>query len=625
MQVKLKSVLTSTSFVVIGIMTITALLYIPSLSNGWVDWDDPAYVLNNDLVVNPTINWSEIFKENQVLGIYHPITLISYAFDYHLWGTEAFGFHLTNVIFHVLNTGLVFLVFRKLKSSTLVAATIALLFGIHPMHVESVSWISERKDVLYLFFFLLSWLSYLYYRGKSDRKKWLLYTLILLFFALSILSKPIAFVLPLVLLLSDYLLDRSWNWRFLYDKILIIGLAIVAFFIANWGQADSNSFSLAAEHPISTFFYGPYNAIYYVIKSVLPIGLSPLHPFPEASSSLTLFYLSLIPAIAIGYLLYRSFKASPKIFFGVAFFLVTIAPLLQIIPFGKALSSERYTYLPYLGLFFLIALFLEWSIQKSKWKTAITVGMSLWGIFLLQATYQQQSIWQDSETLWTQAIERYPDAYYPYLARGRYYSKIDAPEKAWTDINQSIELAPTPDAHYERGILNERNGNQKAAFSDYQSAIDLDESYSKAHANIGILYAKEGNRKAAFQHLEAALKADDEYSLAYFNLAILYKIEGKLQNALIEISNALKYEPYNLKYVELRAAIYTDLGEHQKAIQDFRKVLINTPDNATAQYYLARNYDIIGAEANAKKHFKAALKYGYKVPEIFLSKYDLSN
>ena len=602
-------------FITVGLFVITFLCFVPSLQNDWVNWDDPTYVLNNPLIVSDSIQWSAIWKQEQVLGIYHPLTLLSYAFDYQIWGTDPYGFHLTNIVFHALNTCLVFFVFRNLRTSLLISTIIALLFGIHPMHVESVTWISERKDVLYVFFLLLSWISYLLYRSADVHRKWGWYGLLLVLFACSILSKPIAFVFPVILILSDYLLDGRFILKSIVQKTPVILMALVALFIAQSGQVDSQSLSSVSEHPVPTIFYGSYNVLVYLFKSFIPMHLSVFHPFPLDDSMNTLLYLSAIPFVALLWLLYWSFRKEKRIFFGLAFFLLTIAPLLQIIPFGKALTSERYTYLPYLGIFFVIGSLIERILNKNLQKGKLIFGGIATCVIIFTAiSIRQQLVWKNGNTLWTSAIESNPDAYFPYLSRGRYFVQSGQTNAAWNDFQKSVKLHPNPEAFYEIGLIQEARGETKAALESYLKATKSKIPYAKAHMNVATLYGKLGNRNQARFHIEKALQIDPDYSLARYNLAILLKIEGKLELASVQINKALDLEPKNMKYLEMRAAIYTDLSKHRKAIRDFKQVIRENPKNAVATYYLGLNYLQIGDTVAAKKELLKAAKLNYPLP-----------
>ncbi|XOV67732.1 MAG: tetratricopeptide repeat protein [Fluviicola sp.] len=608
----------------VALFVITLIVFIPSLQYSWVNWDDPTYVLNNSLVTADTIQWQAIFETKQVLGIYHPITLISYAIDYQIWGTDPVGYHLTNVLFHTFNSVLVFIVFRKLNSHIFVAGTVALLFGIHPMHVESVSWISERKDVLYAFFLLLAWISYLRFRHSDTTRKWSWYILVLVLFCLSILSKPVAFVFPLIIILSDILLDGKINIKSLGNKVPIVLLALVAIVIAQWGQADSNSLNLSSSHPVPTLFYGSYNLVIYLIKAFIPFQLSVFHPFPLNDAMNSLFYLSLIPFIALLWLLYWSYRNSKQLFFGLSFFILTIAPLLQIIPFGKALTSERYTYLPYLGLFYVIGTGLQYLRNKGRIQP-----VAFWGIIIVftalltTQTINQQQHWKNGETLWSSSIEKYPEAYFPYLSRGRFYKEQKRLDLAWKDFRKSAALYSNVEAHYEIGLLYEEQKDIDEALKHYLYATKGATPYAKAHVNAGKIYGIRGDRKQAKYHFRKAIKIDPEYSLAYYNLALVHKMETKPKKALQVVNRAISLELENLKYIELRAAIQTDLGNHSAAIEDFEKVVSNQPRNAVAQYYLGLNYRFVGQMNKARAAIATSLQLNYPVPQSICTEFGL--
>lgn len=607
------------------LIAFTFLSFLPSLSNGWVDWDDPTYVLQNELVTSDQIQWSAIFQKDQVLGIYHPITLLSYAFDYQCWGTDAFGYHLTNILLHAVSSAFVFLVFLRLGSSTFVAVAVALFFGIHPMHVESVAWISERKDVLYVFFLLLSWLSYLHYRSIQLSKRWLWYAMMLVLFALSILSKPIAFVFPAILLLSDFLQDYKFSFAQVWDKIPLGALALVAIFIAQSGQAASDSLALSSDHPVPTFFYGCYNLVFYLFKSVVPIQLSTFHPFPTDASMNWMFYGAL-PLVAVYFWgIYWSYKHHKKVFFGLLFFTLTIAPLLQIIPFGKTLSSERYTYLSYIGIFYVFALGLDF-IRVHFHEQRRLIGAGLLGIlsFFLIQNKQQQNQWKDSLTLWQNAVDQHPSAYFPHLALGRTLVSSGKTQKALKHFNKSISLYPNAEAYYERGLFFEHEGETEKALEDYKNATLGKIPYPKARVNAARLLMKQDHIDLAKLQLLDAIVEDPEYSLAYYNLAVIVKVQRRPKIALNHIQHAVQLEPKNVQYIEMRAAILTDLRQHNAAIRDFKYVLKFNTNNKLAHYYTGLNYHLLNKKDKARSHFRSAAQLGYVLPSEIRKQYPIN-
>jgi len=612
----------TTSFLIVGIiLSIVAFCLYPVLLNDWVNWDDPLYVLGNPLVheLNGD-SFRAAFTTPEVVGLYHPLTILSLAVDYHFWAQDAFGFHLTNLIFHLFNTAFVFLLFRKLKAPLIVAGLVALLFGMHPMHVESVAWISARKDVLYLFFFLLSLIFYI--KGiSSERTKPFLWMGVSLFaFTCSLLAKNIAFTLPFVLLLIDYLLQRKFSWKALLVKSPFFLLAIAAMFLAKSGQLESNSMdSLSTISYDQSIFFGMYNTVVYLFKSIVPIQLAAFHPFPANGTPVLIHYLAVLPFLGVLFALLWSFRHARKVFFGLALFLITIAPLLQVIPFGKAINSERYTYLPYIGLFYLIALLVEKLIRSDKkgLRYLTIAATSIWILLLTVQTRHQSTAWENSETLWTQVIDQYPDSQWAYMSRGLYFAKKGEMSEAMDDLNTSIQIEPFAQSLYERGILLER-GNPDAALRDYYHSIEIDPTYARSHVNIGVLLARRNELDQAIKSFETAIHHDPEYSMAYFNCATALKIRGDQEAALDYYSKAISLEPKNVQYLIFRGVLLIDMGEFRQAIKDFSAAIKLDPKHKDAYYLRSACYKQLNQLDKALSDANNAKKYGYPIEDAYL-------
>jgi hypothetical protein len=409
---------------------LTGLVFLASLNNGWVNWDDDEYVLRNEMVHSLSLEHiGQMFTTAQQVGLYHPLTMLSLAIDHSIWGKEAFGYHLTSLLLHLLNVALVFIFIKKLGLDSKGAFLVALLFGIHPMHVESVCWISARKDVLYVFFLLLALLAYMKYRASQSRKV-MFYGFAIFCFIASLLSKSMAFTFPLVLLLLDYYEKRAFSKSLILEKIPFFILAAAALWLAKFGQQDSDSMMAVTSYPLyKTIFIGSYNVLYYGIKMLVPVHLAAFHPFPFLGKIELpwYFYASIIPCLALGWWLIRQGKTNRKLVFGMLLFLVSIGPVLQIVPFGKTVSSERYTYLAYVGLFFLLAIAIQWlytwlKSQNKRYTHVLTMLLAAWLILLAFQTWNQSKYWKNGETLWSQVIDRYPEHYWAYRCRGIYYN-----------------------------------------------------------------------------------------------------------------------------------------------------------------------------------------------------------
>ena len=331
-------------------VVITAVCLSPTLKNGFVNWDDEYYVVSNALLRGP--QWIGIFTR-PVVSNYHPLTVLSLAANYAISGAEPWSYLLFSLLLHLANTVLVFW-FAWLLSDKKgwVALFTALLFGIHPMHVESVAWISERKDVLYTLFFLLSLIAYWKYL-QTDRSA--AYWACFLLFACSLLSKPAAIVLPLVLLLLDYWKERPFTRRVVLEKIpffLVGGL----FAVVTLKLQSVTAMSSLDLYPFWVrLFFASYAIMVYFAWFFVPYPLSAFHPFPLPDHLGWTVYLSPIFLLALIFLIWH-FRKNRVVVFGLLFFLVNILLVLQLVPIGFTIVSERYTYVPYIGLAFLVAM-----------------------------------------------------------------------------------------------------------------------------------------------------------------------------------------------------------------------------------------------------------------------------
>ena len=291
---------------IILILLIAIIAFIPVLKAGFINFDDPQYVSENPLITSFS-NFKQIIS-TPVQGNLHPLTMLSLAFNYSISGTNPWSYHLLNLLFHLANTFLVYKLVRKLsKENLIISITTALLFSIHPMHVESVAWITERKDVLYAFFFLLALINYTNYVDTNSRRDYLLSILWLTF---SLASKPAAVIFPFALFSIDLLRKRKLSSNLLIEKIpYLIAVAVLGFLTLHIQSAAGATIGQQFYSPFDRFFFGFYGFMIYLFKCVLPINLVPFYPFPTLNESLPLeYYLSPIVFIVVLFLSIRTFK-----------------------------------------------------------------------------------------------------------------------------------------------------------------------------------------------------------------------------------------------------------------------------------------------------------------------------
>lgn len=503
----------------------TLLVYIPALANGFVSLDDWDYVTQNPFIRRIDLDFfRSVFTEAHDDN-WHPLTMISHGVDYALWGLDPFWYHLENVIFHSANTLLAGLLGARLVKSYLdnrgretgplnlffVALVTALLFGLHPVHVESVAWISERKDVLFMFFFLLSLLSYISYTEAKGAKA-IYYPASLFFFALSVMSKPMAVTLPLILIIIDHCpLERGVApIRSLIEKTPFFALSALSGILTIWAQSAGGAVTTLEAIPFPVrLLVALRGYAFYLYKLILPTGLVPLYPYPENVSVSSIEYLgsialiSIITAVSIAtFRRYRFFSAAW------AFYLITLLPVIGLMQVGSQPAADRYMYLPSFAPFILIGILAGYlASRRSGKKGAYLVGAAtlLLAALLSIATVRQISIWKDPVTMWKHVIKVYPES---YLAR----YNLAGVYKAYGDFDMAILY--------------------------FTEALSLKPGFSEALNNRGAAYIMTGDNKRAAEDSEMAVKADPRNAEAHYNLGIALENLGMQDDAIASYRKA---------------------------------------------------------------------------------------
>lgn len=615
------------------VMLVTYITFTPALDNDFTNWDDPKYILDNHIIKD--LSWERtvsIFKdEERKSGLYAPLTYLTWATEHYYYLLDASYYHRDNVILHVMNTGLVFWLVLLLVGRYEAALITALLFGIHPMHVESVAWITERKDVLYTFFYLISLILYVLYCAKEKGKNKFI-VLAWVVYLLSLLSKPAAVTLPMVMLLIDYLMGRPAFWLSRSEELteagntdpgrgkLRINKAILLekapFFALSliWGYitiqttrsiAEGDTFSLVERTLFA--FYGIVN---YLYKLILPINLSNFYPFPTLTESgilPTIYFVAPLITLTLLYFVYKTIAKTNFVVFGVLFFLFTIGLTLQFFPVGPNIVTDRYTYVPYIGLFFIIAqayVFLNESKEKKHailkmLSKVILAGFSAWCIYL---SYQRCDVWTNSETLWTDVIAKFPNTSEGYLNRGQYYTDNEIFDKAMVDYDATLQLNPRSTlAYINRGNVYGRTGVYDKALENYSKAIELDPRASKIYLNRGNVYGLQGDIPASVLDFTKAIELERNYLDAYINRGISYSKLGQFENALIDFNTALQLNPSSFKTMTMRAYALLDMGRLDESIADYSTLLQVNPQDGNSYFYRALAYQ-------RKSNFPAAVK-----------------
>ncbi|MBX2907741.1 MAG: hypothetical protein KF744_16975 [Taibaiella sp.] len=624
----------------IGIITFFCFRY--TLGNQFTLWDDDYYVTNNQYIRAFTAeNLKVLFTQDITKNNYHPLCLLSLAVNYHFAGLEPWSYYLTNIVIHIANAVLVFFLFLRLcrkldlnsQSIAFVSGFGALWFAIHPMHVESVAWIAERKDVLYAFFYLLGLLSYCSYL-EAGHRRW--YWISFFLFVLSCLSKPMAVVFPLSLICLDLFYGLPLNKRMVLNKtIFFVGSLLCggfAFYSQNRAGAVASFGALTIGERI---LYASYGFIMYVWKLLVPTNLSTLYPYPYRYISgylPAIYYLAPFIALVIlllpTWILYKRRSSFFKIhLFGMGFFLANVIFVLQFVSVGSAIMSDRYSYVAYIGLLFLVAYGLNAAIQKWPAAKVGILGLSLLFSTALAALCAQRThVWHDSETLLTDAIEKYPyRALLSYKWRGNYYMSIGEFDKAMKDYELLASIRAADDkvkANMERiTAMKIMQSGGASPMEPSQNASDSQEF--KSSIDSAIFFAAKGDTVAAFRKYVHALAANA--SLAERTLAVSSNELVQTQHyrqAIVQYNMLTKINTTNPFYYFLRGCALFGVGEMQSAIIDWeRAAKMNSKDvQQSSNYNLSVAYDSLHNPQMAWKYLSRSMELGYNASPEFVDK-----
>lgn len=617
------------------LLTILVLItYSGTSANEFVGWDDSEYVVENDLVRNPGESWTKDLFSTVVSSNYHPLTILSLRINNNVCSTcpngiSAKPFIKTNITLHLFNSVLVLvLIFILSNRNLLISFLVAAVFAVHPMHVESVAWISERKDVLYTFFFLTGLITYLKFLNEEKRKHlWLLLTFLM--FVFSCLSKPAAVVFPVVLILLNF-----WNSYNLGEEpiknafknsisrknlLLLLPFFIVSVFIgivASRIQNGENVFGLLtfSKSPgdvvntigqfsvIQRFQIASYGFIVYILKFFVPINLSPLYPYPSIQelsqgSFAVLLNITLVAAIIIAFLVILSLRKTKLYAFSIGFYFVTIALVLQFISVGIAIMSERYSYLPYVGLSLIPATLVA---KSSKAKKTILVIISVCFLVMLMVFSKQQiAVWNTTETLWSKVIEKHPKNTLARRGRGKYYylmssraksyaEKRKLEDKALTDLTEAIRAGTKEALVYESaGVIYQTKGDMANALLLLNKAISLDPQKGRAYYNRAMVFDKINDKEKAINDYNLALIYSPEMALEVLsNRSVLFLETGKYNEAKIDLDYLISLDDKNFMYYSNRAYSKVQLKDVGGAIEDYRAILKLKPNDETTMKQL---------------------------------------
>lgn len=555
-----------------GVLAIVFVAFLPALSNDFVNWDDPKYVLDNNIIKDLSAKGIKAMFSSFYGGNYHPFTALSNAIEFKLFGLNPKPFHFFNLVLHLANTFLVYRLIRLLATDIRIALTVALLFGIHPMHVESVAWISERKDVLYTFFYLLATLKYFEYRN-AEQKSIKLYAGVFMLFLCSLLSKSAAVVFPVTLVLIDLYLDKKIIFASLINKIPFFVLSAIFGLVALRSQGDDGALSdlTTVFSYTDRFFLICYSLMFYVAKLFLPFQLTAFYAYPvkEVGQMLpALYYITPVVILALAVITFKVKQFKNIFVFGFLFYLANIILVIQLVPIGQAMVSERYSYMPYIGLFFIIAHVFYYLRDKYDYLKYLGIGFL---IICGAGTFGRTQVWKDGITLWNDVVKKDAKIAFAYYNLGNAHKN----NKDFKGAINAYSGAVTADGNYTMAYFNRAHAyadilRHEEAIADYTKVIGLKTKSQEAFYNRAVSYAALKQYDAAIADYTASLELKPQDAAAYYSRGNMKAFKGAFEEAIPDYTKAIELDSKMSDAYNNRGNCKLNLRRIPEACEDWR-------------------------------------------------------
>ena len=628
----------------------------------FIHYDDDSYVAKNsyiqDGITVKGIQWAFTtdYCEN-----WHPLTWISHMLDVQLFELKPQGHHLTNLLFHIANSLLLFVVFNRMTKALWQSAFVAALFALHPLHVESVAWVAERKDVLSTFFWMLTIGAYCSYVERPTLQR---YLLVLLFFVLGLMAKPMLVTLPFGLLLLDfwplkrfeqkkstpeewtevnklesgkkrkrkskeeYLVkgaakaeesaDHKYRWALFYpllwEKIPLFFLVALSSIVTYIVQQKGGAVLTLEAFPLSVRIENAFvSYITYIGKMIWPGNLAVFYPHPGLWPHWNVIG-AVFPLVSVTLIVIWTAKRHPYLITGWFWYLGTLVPVIGLVQVGEQARADRYTYIPLVGLFIIVAwgipeLLKGWRYRKETLFLSSALALSC----LFVVTWTQVGYWRNSITLFEHTIKVTEHNIIAYNTRAGAYGRLGNHRQAIEDSNKAIELNPKyAEAYNTRAVAYGSLGNHRQAIEDYNKAIELNPKYAMAYNNRAVAYGSLGNHRQATEDYNKAIELNPKYPMAYNNRGNAYERLGDHRQAIEDYNKAIELNPKYAMAHNSRGNSYERLGDHRQAIEDYNKAIELNPKYAMAYNNRAVSYGSLGNHRQAIADLKTAARLGYE-------------
>ena len=573
------------------LILITIFIYWPIHVADFITFDDQLHITTN-FHLKSGFSWESIIWAftTSYGGNWHPLTWFSFMLDYRLFGLNPAGYHSTNLCLHALNGSILFLVLHRLTKSFWRSALVATLFVVHPCHVEAVAWISERKDLLCTFFGFAAMGAYVKYI-KTAKSKY--YLLLVVLFSLALMSKPMIITLPFILLLLDYwplkrisAIEHRTKYGFFHaisplirEKIPLLCLSTISAIVTYWAQQSWEAISSFQAVPLT---FRLMNAVYAYIKYIenlfWPANLTVFYPTVDNFQEHEVLFYVLTLVIITCYAIYKK-NNYPYLIVGWFIYLGTLIPVIGIVKIGSQSMADRYTYIPFIGLFIIIS----WGIcnlfEKVSYRKIIVLPLVLiFLIYLSCISREQVKYWRNSVTLFSHALQIVPNNYvahenlgFAFLDQGRlddalyhfrkasvlmpgkerFYKNVSIPlhrqgryEEAINELIKSLRINPNySDGYYHLGNIYYSQQRLRESADQYRRTIALQPDHAEAHNNLGMILAQEGHTVEAIKHCSEAIRLKPDFAEAFNNMGVYLANQGDLRGAIAYFDKALTIKP----------------------------------------------------------------------------------
>ena len=646
--------------ILVGILlaVITLAAFWRVLECDFINYDDNLYVTENRHVqagfTRESVRWALTARYE---ATWQPLVWLSYILDYQLYGLRAYGYHLTNLLLHIANTLLLFLIFRRMTGSLWRSAFVAVLFAIHPLHVESVAWVAERKDVLSTLFWVLTIWAYFSYTKRPEIKS---YLLVILAFALGLMAKPVLVTLPFALLLLDFwpLCRFPRHWKLLWEKVPLFALAV--------GSCVMTSITLQEGGALSSLERLPFDVrlanalisyVKYIRKMLWPRDLAIIYPHPMAGLPVWQVMGAVLALVCLSALIIRAVRRRPYLAVGWLWYIGTLVPMIGLAQVGTQALADRYTYVPLIGIFIIVA----WGVPdlpalgkaERRYSRVLPVLAGAVTAVLIVCTWIQVGYWRSSVTVFQHAIRVTTNNYLAHSNLGLALDAQGKTDQALRHLREALAIQPDyAPIQTNLGVILFKQGRLDEAAAYFREAVRLEPGMAEGHLDLGVALAEQGKLEEAIGEFSKALeinpnleearcnletisreierrkaaslvaskspgsKPDD--AMGHYKAAVALDEQGKTDEAIREYREAIRLNPnFAAAYNNLGFALRSQSRDNE-AIWEYLEAIRLKPDLAAAHNNLAVSLYFTGDYAGAWKEVRLCRKYGINPHPGFL-------